>query len=254
MNFLLILFFFSEESFYSKEKKEGVFSWREGLKVLRPTVLYLLYFFFAVYFITQMNILPYYFERIDKIPFHLGWALTLNPILIIFFQRHVTKIFKFLEEKKEHLAIATGFASIGLSFLILKIDPYYCLFPFIVFLTLGEMLIGPHIDFLITKKMIVSKQFVFALTGIMFALGRAFSESGGITGLEHLRLLGHDNLWWYFDAILAAGITFGVLLFSRHNQCLTRKGGEVMNSAYETIDIDQLEDESGGTLNTVDGG
>ncbi len=196
----IFVLFFCSQAPAADEKISLKIKYNELWSMLQNAFPYCLVFFFAVFFVMQLHIIPFYFKQESSLPSFLGWALALDPLLIVLFQAQATKIFLSLERKGSSLGLIVGFAFFFLAFTIFSAVPSaYKLWLFIPLLACGEMLITPHIDYLLSLRVPQKTlSYAFALTGLMFSGARFVAEGVGILALDSLAKKNMSpNLWWW---------------------------------------------------------
>jgi hypothetical protein len=85
----------------------------------------------------------------------------------------------------------------------------------VVLLTCGEMLIVPHIDYLLSLRIPHHfRPFILAVFSLTFSLGRMSSESGGIAVMDILTSSAQDvNMWWQANAIAMIFLALVMFIF-----------------------------------------
>lgn len=172
--------------------------WQE-LKT-HPTVgFYLLGLFFMSWCMCSMGLVAYSFELTSGVPSSLGWYFALNPLIITFFQKKWSQYFFRLEKKQDSLGFVFSFVFMTLGFLApaLHFSELNVLW-FILWLTVAEMLILPHIDYFISSSSVSDqlKALLFASTGTIFALAR-LNEALGLIAIDYLQRKHHSISWWW---------------------------------------------------------
>lgn len=223
LSFSIILWFFPQDVRHIKTITNSfLFNFKQNLLTFKKQFAYiaacLIVFLIGTFAICQTHILPFFFERSGQIPSHLGWALALNPLLILCFQGHFTKLFISLNKKVPWLGICLGLVLLSLAFVPLAIfQESFSLWPFIIVLTTGEMLIIPHIDYLLTLRLpSLLRPIIFSLMSIAFGLGRALTESGGILGINVLYIKKLSlSYWWILQSSVLGvfAVISGIFVF-----------------------------------------
>ena len=179
--------------------------------------------FCFMYFFTQYHLLPFYFKQYDYLPSNIGFAFALNPFLIVLLQGWFSKIFFWLHQRKlfSPIVIAFAFTSMASLSMYFASNPYR-IWMFVISITIGEMLLAPQFDFLLSQRTTPTiRPLVFALSGIVWAVSRSIGESGGVMMLSGLSIHHwNPSLWWLMNGLLAA-IVFcvgGVLMQRRSSR------------------------------------
>jgi len=155
-----------------------------------------------------------YFEVSIGAPPELGRFFAINALCIIVGQRYVTTLFRRCTSGMSDAWLATGFIwnalGIGLLAYWWRVDLVWVS---VIFITLGEMFLLPHIDFLLSQRTHPSLHpYFFSLIQVSFAIGRAFVAGFGLRYLD-LAQQHHWSLstWWYANAIAIAVIAAWLL-------------------------------------------
>ena len=187
----------------NEEKLQANCSFKECVSVFSKKIFtqnksaffYLLVFFIFIYLFQQCNLLAFDLKLNGGIPKEMGWILAINPIMVVATQGIVSKFFYQLEQRKNNAGIVLGFFSIFLAFSVYSYaHTISSLIFFIIFLSIGEMLICPHIDFLMSKSAASKNvcRILFGLSGTVMGLGRALSQTLGIAVLAEWS----SGIWW----------------------------------------------------------
>lgn len=163
------------------------------------------------------ELLPVYFEQTAGAGPMLGWTLMLNCVMIVALQRIVTKTFARFAETQAHVGLATAFACNALAALLLATwwTPWI-LWLVVPIFTLGEMLVTPHIDYLLTRDTPKALHpLCFGLFPLLFSLGKSAAAGLGLQFLDHA-LASHrppQHWWWLttFTALLLAALVYRTL-------------------------------------------
>ncbi|OGQ47507.1 MAG: hypothetical protein A3I05_02410 [Deltaproteobacteria bacterium RIFCSPLOWO2_02_FULL_44_10] len=205
---IIIFFLFKTDTVPSREMLDFfrfITSIKHNLHACRKVLPFYIVQILSGFALNQMHVVPYYFDSFLSMPQLIGFALALNCFLIVFFQSFVSHLFRLLLKKSVFLAFATGFFSFFLSFLSFTLLPSsVSIWFYIVFLTIGEMMIFPNMDYMITARTPQKLHPVFlAGTGLIFAMSRSFAEGGSVFSFGWLHKNGFDpKLWWFFNLFL----------------------------------------------------
>lgn len=226
---LMLFFYFREEEDCVTITKTNAFSFFAFRSIFsnKTIWIYFLTFFLGVYFMCQINLLPFYFKKFGGIPSLLGWMFALNPLLIIFFQGKISRLFSFFQNKRDGLGILMGFILMGVAFLILTVfESIHRVWLTMIFMSFGEMFIIPHMDYLIGRQLSFSlRPIFFAFGSILFAAGRTLSEGAGIMGIDWFYRNHFSAQWWWFmdSLILMAVVVSAFFIIMRASDFGIRK-------------------------------
>ncbi|MBI4211533.1 MAG: hypothetical protein HY540_02740, partial [Deltaproteobacteria bacterium] len=173
----------------------------------------------GVYALTHAHALAFYFKTFFTIPPFMGVLLAVNPILIVIFQKQLSQGFFRLHQKipQSGFLVGMGFMVCGFLTMALGRSPHAA-WGFILFATLGEMLIYPHIDFVLSQKVPrFLMPYLLAMLGLTMAVAQSLADSSAITALSLSAAWQlPPQTWWIVNTIAYAGITgFGIFLLRR---------------------------------------
>ncbi|MDO8527101.1 MAG: hypothetical protein Q7T03_05365 [Deltaproteobacteria bacterium] len=184
------------------------------------SLLCLSVFGWGLYVTSQQHLLPFYFkECLRSIPSYMGWIIALNPIMIVFLQGGISRLFLYLQNRMNALGILLGLVFNAVAFSTLSfMNPLYGVWFFVIFISLGEMLIIPHVDYLLSLRLSSEiRPLIFSLSGIAFSLGRSLSEGIGIFAIGHLAKSGTGTEWWLANLGVSVFVVMlgGILIVSK---------------------------------------
>lgn len=178
--------------------------------------IYLLFIFctilFASCFFQVFSVLPVYYKRTLGLPeYMIGLLMTLNGLLITFFE--MVLVFK-MEGRREALYyISCGVLFVGASYLLLNVLPlsvytaYFCM----VLLTAGEITAMPFMNSFWISRTTASNRGQYAgLYTIAWSTAQVVGPAGGAEIAQHW---GFRPLWWMVCGVcLVAAMGFRRLL------------------------------------------
>lgn len=216
---IAVLFFFFHPSPLHEGSVNPIFSIifkKDFFKDMNWEPLFYLSLMFAVIYGTfQSTVLPYYSELFHSVEPWLGWVLALDPLMVVLFQPRVSQLFHILQKKYNDSGFLLGLCFAVASFIIPIFGfSYISLLFFVIFFTLAEMLIFPHIDYMISLVAAEETKTAFiSITGLLMGLGRIVSQTFGLWLVGYLASYQLSENWFWIMNVMVFSAFFFFILF-----------------------------------------